>query len=333
MKIQHKLFLSFVIIAVLTVFLVKISTYYLIILFVLAGGLSILMARSVSNDDLAEKVKKSETELAAALQDCKEQTVLLDNTKELMASVMDELERTNQELQELDQMRNDFIAYIVHELRNPIIPICEGIAQVVEGGYGEINDKQREMLEISYRGGKKMSVLVNNLLNIAKMEAGKIQLNKTKEDINSIVRDVCDAFLARARAKNIDLKSELLTEPAFGHVDKDKITEVFNNLISNAFKFTDEGSIVVEVKLQGDLIQCSVTDTGRGIAEDDIPKLFDKFQQVGKKAKETGTGLGLSIVKGNIEVHGGRISVTSKEGKGTQFLFVLSKYSEELRES
>ena len=176
----------------------------------------------------------------------------------------------------------------------------------------------------------KLGVLVNGLLDIAKMDAGKIQLNKEKVDINVMGKEGFDTFSSWALAKNIDFKTEFLPEPVFGYVDRDKITEVFSNLISNAFKFTEKGSIVIEVKSLGDWIVCSVSDTGRGVAEADIPKLFDRFLQVGKKAKEKGTGLGLFIAKGNIESHGGQISVASKEGEGTQFLFTMPKYRENL---
>ncbi|MFH2138901.1 MAG: HAMP domain-containing sensor histidine kinase [Candidatus Omnitrophota bacterium] len=339
MKIQYKIFLGFLIVLLLAAVLADIAVYYLIGLFVLSFIISVFISASISRHT-ADKIKVSRAQLQAEIQEktaglvlaeqeSNEQTVLLDNTKELMASIMDELEATNLELQELDQMRKNFIEYIVHELRNPIIPICEGVTLVLNGSFGEINNDQRTMLESSCRSAKKLYMLVNNLLDIAKMEAGEIELSKEKVDINALVLEVIDAFHSRAVAKNIEFKSKLSSETLFGYLDRDKVMQVFNNLLSNAFKFTEQGSIVVEVKSQGDWIQCSVTDTGRGVAEDDLPKLFEKFHQVGKKINEKGTGLGLAIVESNIKLLGGQIRVSSKEGEGTQFVFTLPKYNDE----
>ena len=336
LRIWYKLFLGFIVVASLAAIIANLSLAYLIILFFTALILSSLIAYFIaksfkSSIELKSKVGELLSEVEVSKQDYKEQVILLENTKELMAELMDELERTNQELQELDKMRNDFIAYIIHELRAPILPICEGISLIKEELFGPINDKQKDMLEISYKSGRRLSNMVNKLLDIAKMEAGQIILCKEKTNINGIVKEVCETFFARAQSKNIDLKMELLPEDVLIFVDKDKVTEIFNNLISNAFKFTEKGSITIKVEFQEEWILCSVADTGRGVAESDLLKLFEKFQQVGVQTKDKGTGLGLSLVKGNVELHGGQISVESKESEGTKFLFTLPKYSEDFK--
>ena len=255
LRIWYKLFLGFIVVASLAAIIANLSLAYLIILFFTALILSSLIAYFIaksfkSSIELKSKVGELLSEVEVSKQDYKEQVILLENTKELMAELMDELERTNQELQELDKMRNDFIAYIIHELRAPILPICEGISLIKEELFGPINDKQKDMLEISYKSGRRLSNMVNKLLDIAKMEAGQIILCKEKTNINGIVKEVCETFFARAQSKNIDLKMELLPEDVLIFVDKDKVTEIFNNLISNAFKFTEKGSITIKVEFQ-----------------------------------------------------------------------------------
>ena len=242
------------------------------------------------------------------------------------------LEEKTGRLEELDKMRNDFISYIVHDLRTPLTPMKEALSHIVEGFTGKVNESQEKLLSMCLQQTGLMNRLISNLLDIAKMEAGYFQLARDKVDINHLVHEASDVYSSRSLTKGVELKVELLPHETFVYADRDRVFEVLSNLLSNAFKFTDKGSITVSLKQSADRIACSVSDTGRGISEEYVPRLFDKFQQVGKKSKEKGTGLGLPIAKGIVELHGGSIGVKSVPDKGTTFTFTLPVYRKELDE-
>ncbi|MFH1771511.1 MAG: response regulator [Candidatus Omnitrophota bacterium] len=230
---------------------------------------------------------------------------------------------------QVERMKNDFISAVSHELRTPLTSIRESVAQVYEGILGQINEKQGVFLELCIRNIDRLTRIINNLLDMSRVEAGKVKIQKECSDIIKLAQYTIDTFRPQAETKGLRIESNYSSESILGYVDKDKTTQVFVNLINNAMKFTDKGSITVSVRLKGDVIECSVSDTGRGISKEDLPKVFNKFQQFGRDAgpEEKGTGLGLAISKGIIEAQGGKISVDSQPGAGTVFIFVLDKFS------
>jgi two-component system phosphate regulon sensor histidine kinase PhoR len=231
-------------------------------------------------------------------------------------------------LLELDRMKGDFVAMVSHELRSPISAIEQNINLILQGLTGEINDKQRHLLNRAKERSRGLLELINDLLEISKIDAGMAMQRKEPLQVEEVVKGVVELMEGEARAKGVDLR--ITINQPIKHIlgDRDNLEGVFNNLVNNAIKYTPSGGEVrVEVGTDGDYIKIVVADTGIGIPKDDLPRIFDKFYRV--KSEKTrgivGTGLGLSIVKSIVEAHLGSISVKSEEAKGTTFTVVLPR--------
>jgi len=236
----------------------------------------------------------------------------------------EELEKTNAKLMELDRMKSDFVANVVHELRTPLTIIKGNLDNINEGFAGDVQPKQKEILEDVFKVVNRLSRLVNDLLDLSKIESGKMELNKEGLDIVALAGEVMKTFETLADGKKIGLAKEFPEKAVTVNADKDKLTQVFINLIGNAIKFTDKGSVTVRIiELQGE-VQVEIQDTGPGIPQDQADKIFDKFVRVVAEKKE-GTGLGLPIAKDIIILHKGRIRVESESGKGSRFIFIIPK--------
>ena len=227
---------------------------------------------------------------------------------------------------ELDQMKSDFVASVSHELRNPMGAIQQSISVILTGTAGPITDHQKKFLTNAERNLNRLGLLIDDLLDLAKLEARKMELKYELCPMDKIVSDVLETMETWAKNKNINLVKHLSTSLPEINIDPDRVTQILVNLISNAIKFTPSGgTITVEAAVpDNSQMKVSVTDTGIGIAKEDIAKIFNKFQQVGKKKPtESGTGLGLAIVKELVQLHGGDITVESELENGTQFTFTL----------
>lgn len=228
------------------------------------------------------------------------------------------------ERKKIDQMKSDFVSTVSHELRTPLTIIKEGVLQVFEGLLGETNAEQKRLLSIVLEGIEQLGRIVDEILDLSKIESGRLELRKTIVDIASVARGVQTVFSRQAQEKNIQIEIHMPDKVEI-QADKDKIVQVFMNLISNALKFTEEGKIEISVVQKPKEVQCAVSDTGIGIAECDLPKVFGKFQRFYTPSRATvkGTGLGLAISKGYVEAHGGTIKVQSKQGAGSKFIFTF----------
>jgi signal transduction histidine kinase len=164
-------------------------------------------------------------------------------------------------------------------------------------------------------------------LDISKIESGKLELKKEELEVNKLIETIISSFKTKANEKGLAITAEVPQETIKINADNDKLIQVFTNLVNNALKFTNQGYVKVSLTDIGNEVLCSVSDTGIGIARENLPKIFSKFQQFGRVAGpgEKGTGLGLSIAKGIVELHKGKIWVESEEGKGTKFIFTLPK--------
>ncbi len=242
------------------------------------------------------------------------------------AMLVEELEKINERLKELNKMKDEFITIVSHDLRSPLTNILLFSDMFLMKTFGELTEKQKEAVYMINRSGIHLRDLINDLLDLAKIEAGKIELHKLKGKIGDAVKESINVMQFNAHEKKIEIKLNLPeTEPEIS-ADWLKIFQVMNNLISNAIKFTHEGgSVTISVKYSQDNVEVSVKDTGQGIENDDITLIFDKFRQVKSKATrgEKGSGFGLAIAKNLIELHGGKIWVESRLGKGTTFYFTL----------
>jgi signal transduction histidine kinase len=231
------------------------------------------------------------------------------------------------EYKRLVNIRDEFVNTVSHELRTPMAIIHEGVAQVLEGIHGPVNEEQTRFLSTTLRSIDRLGRIINNLLDISRLESGKMVAKKEMIDLAQLARETAASFRPQAEKKGLALKEQLPAGPVNLCADRDEITEVLTNLIGNALKFTSQGEIGIAVSDRDAVVECSVTDTGRGIAADNLPKVFEKFTQFGRVAGpgEKGTGLGLAIVKALLDLHDGQIRVESRENAGSKFTFTLPK--------
>ncbi len=240
-----------------------------------------------------------------------------------------ELEKLNKELQKQDQLKSDFVSTVSHELRTPLTVTREAISQVLDGVHGEINNEQKQFLFMSIEGIDRLARLIGDLLDISKIEAHKIELKREMIDIVSLAKGITPSFAPALQSKGLETKYNFSKDKIELYADKDRIFQVFVNLMSNALKFTPAGHIEISVVDKDNAVECAIADTGIGISDEDLPKVFSKFEQFGREFESAGkgTGLGLAISKGIIELHRGQIWVESKSGRGTRITFTLPKYS------
>ncbi len=281
--------------------------------------------------DMLRKIKKEHSGLVAekAYSDISRNNLLSANRA--MISIMEDLQQSqedlklaNMRLKELDRLKSDFVSVVSHELRSPLAMVRESIAQVTEGIHGEVSDKQRRFLFMAVNNIDRLARIISDLLDISRIESGKINLHKDFYDLVDLMENSLALFDSRIKGKNLEIIREYTANSErVAYVDRDRIIQVFNNLIENAVKFTERGHIKVWVHCTNNIVECAVVDTGTGIAEDNISKLFNKFEQFSRApgTGPKGTGLGLSIVKGIIELHGGSVWAESKLGEGSAFGF------------
>lgn len=231
---------------------------------------------------------------------------------------------------EMERVKDEFIATVSHELRTPLTAIRESVAQVNDEVLGTINDKQKKFLGLCLKNTDRLGRIVNSLLDIAKLEAGKLELKREIVNFAALSDIIVASFAPKASSKSLEIKATYPLEIMEVYADRDKLTQVLSNLIGNALKFTEQGKIVISLADYQDYVECIVSDTGKGVAQEDVPKLFDKFQQFGKlgDAGDKGTGLGLPISKGLTELHGGKMWVESKIDQGSTFHFTMPKYNQ-----
>jgi signal transduction histidine kinase len=249
--------------------------------------------------------------------------------KEKVDQATKELKKANIKLKELDLLKDEFVSVASHELRTPMTSIKNYLWMVLHGKGGKINKKQRLYLDRAAISTERLIHLVNDMLTISRIERGKIEIKPSPGDIVKLTREVVEELKLKAKEEQITLSLKLPSKSLpLVNLDEDRVREVLFNLIGNAIKFTDpKGQITVSFEKKNNMVSTLVTDTGRGIPEADIPKLFTKFGRLERSfatlAKTSGTGLGLYICKQIIDLHQGQIGVTSTVGKGSTFHFSL----------
>lgn len=239
-----------------------------------------------------------------------------------------ELKKANKKLKEVDEVKSDFLSKLSHELRTPLSTISEGIAVCLEGTAGPLLPKQMKFLNSALDAIDRVGRLVNDLLDLSRIESGKMILHRRTIDLCEIIDTIHEHYRGTAEKKGITLEKRHPDRPIKLFADEDKIVQIFSNLVSNALRFTKKhGTILIEAKNGKHNPKCSVSDTGSGIAKKDLDKMFTKFEQFGRPGGTgyRGTGLGLTIVKELVERHGGKVWVESELNKGTQFYFTLER--------
>jgi two-component system, NtrC family, sensor histidine kinase GlrK len=231
-------------------------------------------------------------------------------------------------LQELDDLKAEFVSHITHELRSPLTAIHAGTQLLLEEIPGPVNEPQRETLDLMVESSRQLIDMISSLLDLSKIDAGMMEYRIVSSDMKRVLDTSVNKIRLLADRERIRIIIEAPRGPLFAPVDEARIQQVLDNLLSNALKFSREGGSIY-LRLEPDqkekVLQISVTDTGRGIAPESIQHIFERFYQGAVRARggAPGTGIGLALVKRVVEAHGGRIWAESELGKGTTMRFVL----------
>jgi signal transduction histidine kinase len=241
------------------------------------------------------------------------------------ARLFHEIEDKSRQLEVASQHKSQFLANMSHELRTPLNAILGYTELILDNIYGETPAKMRGVLDRVQRNGKHLLGLINDVLDLSKIEAGQLTLALADYSLKEVVHSVFSAVESLANEKKLALRIELPNNLPPGRGDERRLTQVLLNLVGNAIKFTDQGEVAIKASAMNGAYTLSVCDTGPGIAPADQAKIFEEFQQADSSAtkKKGGTGLGLSIARRIIELHGGKIWVESEIGKGATFSITL----------
>ena len=241
------------------------------------------------------------------------------------ARLFREIEEKSRQLEVASQHKSEFLANMSHELRTPLNAIIGFSEVLTDRMFGDLNEKQEEYLNDIYASGTHLLSLINDILDLSKIEAGRMELELTDFDLPTALDNALMLVRERARRRSLTLHHDV--DVAVGQIvaDERKVRQVVLNLLSNAIKFTPEGGrIEVRAMPKDGLVEVSISDTGIGIAREDQEKVFEEFRQVGTAARKgEGTGLGLTLCRKFVELHGGRIWVKSEVGQGSTFTFTL----------
>ncbi|MDP8219237.1 MAG: ATP-binding protein [Candidatus Theseobacter exili] len=284
-----------------------------------------------SKNPINDKERSIETKDGEIRLITKNSTLLRDENGNIIAGIesfedITERRRIEDEKRKVTEIKSQFVSMVSHELRTPLTAISECINIVIEGITGAISKKQKDILSIAQENVERLSRLINDVLDFQKFDAGKVKLLIEKQDINEAIDEVYNTMRHVIKERNLKLELKLQDDLPNIPFDRDKIIQVLTNLVNNAIKFTDNGTITISAESHiNNCIIVSVKDTGPGIKEDDFSKLFQSFEQLDEVStrKEPGTGLGLSICKEIVQLHGGKITVESEIGKGSIFSVIL----------
>jgi len=244
------------------------------------------------------------------------------------ARLFREIQDKSRQLEIANQHKSEFLANMSHELRTPLNAIIGFSEVLLERLFGELNDKQDDYLKDIHSSGRHLLNLINDILDLSKVEAGRMELDLATFDLPTAIGNAM--ALIRERAQKHAIALDVHIEPGLASIfaDERKLKQILLNLLSNAVKFTpDDGRIDVRARSAGDDAEIAVEDTGIGIAASDHEAVFEEFRQVGRQytSKQEGTGLGLALTRRFVELHGGTIRVDSEPGKGSVFTFVLPR--------
>ncbi|MFH1478553.1 MAG: ATP-binding protein [Candidatus Omnitrophota bacterium] len=269
------------------------------------------------------------SQIGTAIENTNLYTEIFNSYKDLERRVQErtkELAKLNDELKRLNKMKSDFVSAVSHELRTPLTSIKGYASILMAGKLGAVSPEQKKRLEKIDKHSNELTHLVNDLLDISRIESGRVQMVYKEISIKDMLDYISDIIMPQVKEKNLSLKIHINTKTDKVKADASQLERVFLNLISNAVKFTPEkGKINVFAEDRGNSIEFRVEDTGIGIPRQDLDKVFEEFfrSNNAQEQKIKGTGLGLSLVKKIIEAHKGKLLVDSEVGKGTTFSFTI----------
>ena len=286
---------------------------------------------------LMEELRQQNIELLQALDEIRSRQVELDRMYREVADAnsqledkADALERTaaseraaRSDAEAAVATREELLAIVSHDLRNPLSVIVTSTAVVLRTALaGSEGERVHKSAQTILRSADRMGRLIADLLDLAQIRAGKLAVEQKLQDVDALIRDGVEMLRPRAAEKNLKLDG-ITSSGLLVACDRERVLQIFSNLVGNAIKFTPEGgSICIEARSTAHEARFSVRDTGQGIPEEELPRIFDRFWQAQNRSR-AGIGLGLSIVKGLVEAHGGRLWVESNFGAGSTFFFTL----------
>ncbi|HEX5109781.1 MAG TPA: ATP-binding protein [Vicinamibacterales bacterium] len=237
------------------------------------------------------------------------------------AEALEAERRRAEALAELDRVKTAFFSNVSHEFRTPLTLMLGPLHDVLAGAGGALNADARVAVDVAHRNGLRLLKLVNTLLDFSRLEAGRLEASFEPTDLAAFTSELASVFRSAIEKAGLELLVECDPLPAPVYVDRDMWEKILLNLLSNAFKFTFEGRITVTLRWRDDRVELAVSDTGIGIAESDLPRLFERFHRVKHARARTheGTGIGLALVQELVRLHGGTVAVLSDEGRGTAF--------------
>jgi two-component system sensor histidine kinase GlrK len=245
-----------------------------------------------------------------------------------LAALVDSVGSMAKRLQELDDLKAEFVSHITHELRSPLTAIHAGTQLLLEEIPGPVSQPQRETLQLMVESSRQLIDMISSLLDLSKIDAGMMEYRIASTDIKRVVETAINKIKLLADREHIRIVVDAPRGPLFVKADDNRIQQVLDNLLSNALKFSREGASI-QLKIEPDYkarsLRISVSDTGRGIAPEALPRIFERFYQGATRARTgvAGTGIGLALAKRVVEAHGGKIWAESELGKGTTMTFVL----------
>jgi signal transduction histidine kinase len=299
-----------------------------IILLVFAGGMAMVLGYFLSSTvterihilkEAAEKLAQGDLKTRVPVQG-RDEVSALANTFNQMA---EQLQAADQKQRDLDNMRRDLIAWVSHDLQTPLTSM-QAILEAVADGVVDDPETVKRYLNTAQRDVRNLSALIDDLFQMAQLDAGGFPLNKASASLNDLVSDTLESFTELAKGQDITLEGNVDPDVDPVHMDTQAIGRVLNNLIGNALRHTAQGRVSVWVRRTGQGVEVTVSDTGEGIRAEDIRHIFERFYRGDasrSRSRGTGAGLGLAIARGIVRAHGGDIKVESEMGKGTQFTF------------
>jgi signal transduction histidine kinase len=278
--------------------------------------------KEVENERLYEELKRFSGELEDRVREA---------TRDLEERNL-RLQWQSQELEKAYRLKSEFLANMSHELRTPINALIGYAALMLDRIYGDLTTKQEEGLHRIQVSSQHLLALINDILDLAKIEAGKMPVHLELVSLNDIVREVSAQMEPMVRRKGLTFNVQLPKQPVSMHTDRTKVKQIVLNLISNAVKFTAQGSVSISARSNGRDVRIAVSDTGIGIRPQDLEVIFEEFRQVDQSRTREygGTGLGLSITRKLIALLGGDIGVASQYGRGSTFTVTLPLNSDVL---
>src|SRR5712692_9964675 len=236
-----------------------------------------------------------------------------------------QLEALNSQLARASQAKSEFLANMSHELRTPMNAILGFTEMILDDIYGEVSPEVREPIQDVRTCGQQLLRLINDVLDLSKIEAGRMELSLTDYSVEEVVETARTSLRSLAAEKGLEFTAEVEPDIPLAYGDGKRITQCLTNLVGNALKFTKQGGVTIRAELDGERVDYSVADTGIGIPNDQLDHIFGEFRQVDSSISREfgGTGLGLSITKTFVELHGGRIWVESEPGRGSTFHFAI----------